>query len=176
MGVAVPEEYRRDMALAGSWETISERRLTPAEGGKEDAKLNIGVRKRKLENNEDEEEAQLLAKTTHRGWGNTTLSYPGAADEDDDLDALLSKTTAVKKTDDSKFKSEVVAQKAEAEDEADSKSAIKVEADLDSVTTMKKGEPEAIDSPQIPPVPGSHNSEGLPGVVFKKRKNKAAKQ
>lgn len=179
MGIAVPEEYRKDMSLAGEWETVSERILTPRANNKEDeesAKLNIGVRKRKLENDEDDEEAaRLAAKPTHKGWGNTTLSYPGAVDEDDDLDALLSKTTTIKRTDDSKTKPDLEPQ--EANGEAGSKSAtIKADADLDPATVVKKEEPETTDSPKIPPAPESQGSEGLPSVVFKKRRNKAAKQ
>ncbi|OKL59883.1 hypothetical protein UA08_04666 [Talaromyces atroroseus] len=172
MGIVVPEEYRKDMALAGAWETVSERRLAPAEDNKEDAKLNVGVRKRRLENDEDEEEAQILAKSTHRGWGNTTLSYPGAANEDDDLDALLSKTTAIKRTDDSKLKSDLIQK---TEDETGSKGNVNAEEDLDSATTIKKEDFDTKESPQIPPASGNLDSEGLPSVVFKKRRNKAAK-
>jgi hypothetical protein len=176
MGVAVPEEYRREMALAGSWETISERRITPAEPSKEEgesAKLNIGVRKRKLDNEEDEEEAQMIAKPTHRGWGNTARDYPGAAGgDDDDLDALLLKTTAVKKTDDAESKTVLLSLKAK--DEAEPGNVEKTEKDPDdsSLTEiLKKEEPSTEQSVEAPPLPA-----GDVPVVFKKRKNKAARQ
>lgn len=175
MGVAVPEEYRREMALAGDWETISERRITPAEPGKDDpeAKLNIGVRKRKLENEEDEEEAQMVAQARHRGWGNTTRDYPGAAGgDDDDLDALLMNTTTVKKTDDSDSKTTF--QLSKAEDGAELGNVEKTDkhpdgSDLSKI--LKEEEPGIEPSIEAPPLPA-----GDAPVVFKKRKNKAARQ
>lgn len=175
MGVAVPEEYRREMALAGDWETISVRRITPAESGKDDAenKLNIGVRKRKLENEEDEEEAQMVAQPRHKGWGNTTRDYPGAGGgEDDDLDALLMNTTAVKKMDD--LDSKTTLQSSKAEDEAEPGTVEKTEKDPNHSDTtrmpLKKEEPDTENSLEALP-PGSDAP-----VVFKKRKNKAARQ
>ena len=64
MGVAVPEDFRREMAMAGDWQTTSERLVydndfVKKEDG-DDVKadgLNIGVRKRKFEGLEEEAEA-----------------------------------------------------------------------------------------------------------------------
>lgn len=174
MGVAVPEEYRREMALAGDWETISVRRITPAESGKNDAdaKLNIGVRKRKLDNEEDEEEAQMVAQPRHKGWGNTTREYPGAAGgEDDDLEALLMNTTAVKKADNSDSKP--TWQSMKTEDEAEPGNVKKTETgldDLDPTKILKKEKPDTERLIEAPPQPA-----GDAPVVFKKRKNKAAR-
>lgn len=176
MGVAVPEEYRREMALAGDWETISVRRITPAEPGKDDpeAKLNIGVRKRKLENEEDEEEAQMVAQPRHKGWGNTTRDYPGAAGgEDDDLDALLMNTTTVKKADDSDSKTTTF-KLSKAEDDAEPGGIEKTEKDPDDSDLSKileKKESGTEPSIEAPPLPA-----GDAPVVFKKRKSKAARQ
>ncbi|GAM41614.1 hypothetical protein TCE0_042r14863 [Talaromyces pinophilus] len=176
MGVAVPEEYRREMALAGDWETISVRRITPAEPGKDnpEAQLNIGVRKRKLENEEDEEEAQMVAQPRHKGWGNTTRDYPGAAGgEDDDLDALLMNTTTVKKADDSDSKTTTF-KLSKAEDDAEPGDIEKTEKDPDDTDPskiLKKEEPGTEQSIEAPPLPA-----GDVPVVFKKRKNKAARQ
>ena len=103
MGVAVPEDFRREMAMAGDWETVSE---TPVhedfvkkEEDTKDAKssalkdgpsqLNIGVRKRKYEGQEEEEEAG--EKVMRKGWGSTTKAYPGS-NSDADLDTLLNNT------------------------------------------------------------------------------------
>jgi hypothetical protein len=175
MGVAVPEEYRREMALAGDWETISVRRLTPTEPGKDDAeaKLNIGVRKRKLENEEDEEEAQMIAQPRHKGWGNTTRDYPGAGGgEDDDLDALLMNTTTAKKRDD--MDSKTTLQSLKAEDEAEPGHVEKTEkdpGDSDPTRILKKEEPGTEQSIDVRPLPA-----GDAPVMFKKRKNKAARQ
>ncbi|KAI4176563.1 MAG: hypothetical protein LQ346_007853 [Caloplaca aetnensis] len=98
MGVAVPEHYRREVAMAGDWQTVAERPLwTPIkkEEGLEDFKnfkpdtsLNLGIRKRKFDGQEEEEEAgQTVVRT---GWGSTTRQYPGpTGDGEEDLDALL---------------------------------------------------------------------------------------
>lgn len=101
MGVAVPEEFRREMAMAGDWETVSEmpvyEEIVKKEEDTKDAKasvlkdgpsqLNIGIRKRKYEGQEEEEEAG--EKVMRKGWGSTTRAYPGS-NNDTDLDALLS--------------------------------------------------------------------------------------
>ena len=97
MGVAIPEDFRKEMAMAGEWHTISE--IPIHEDGiskreMEDRKpdmLNVGVRKRKHEGQEDEEEdGEILVR---RGWGSSTRSYPGLNERgEDDLDLLLGKT------------------------------------------------------------------------------------
>ena len=102
MGVAVPEDFRREMAMAGDWQTLSERPIY-SEGLKkeeddEDVKpsnLNIGVRKRKFEGQEEEEEAGETV--VRRGWGSTTRTYPGAGG--DDLDTLLEQTNVLRRRD-----------------------------------------------------------------------------
>lgn len=96
MGVAIPDEFRPEMALAGEWHTVEK----PVESQEQraNAGLNIGVRKRKFEGKEEEEEAgEVVAK---RGWGLTTRSYPGAKGDDggdDELEALLGMTANIKK-------------------------------------------------------------------------------
>ena len=102
MGVAIPEEYRREMAMPGDWQTTSQRILyddVKKEEEEADTKpngLNIGVRKRKHEEHdedEDEDEEADVPKT-RRGWGTATLAYP--TDGDDDLDTLLNGTTTAR--------------------------------------------------------------------------------
>ncbi|KAL8718953.1 MAG: hypothetical protein Q9225_003982 [Loekoesia sp. 1 TL-2023] len=99
MGVAVPEDYRREVAMAGDWQTVAERPIwnhVKKEEGPDDFKdfkpdptLNVGIRKRKLEGQEEEEDGSA---TVRKGWGSTVRRYPGSAsDGDDDLDALLNK-------------------------------------------------------------------------------------
>lgn len=96
MGVAIPEDFRKEMAMAGEWQTLSETPIHEAgniKGELEDRKpqtLNVGVRKRKYEGQEEDEEAgEMLAR---RGWGSTTRVYPGLNDRgEDDLDLLLGK-------------------------------------------------------------------------------------
>ena len=97
MGVAIPEDFRKEMAMAGEWQTISETPIHEDGTSKremEDRKpdtLNVGVRKRKHEGQEDEEEnGEMLVR---RGWSSSTRSYPGMNERsENDLDMLLGKT------------------------------------------------------------------------------------
>ena len=102
LGVAVPDEYRKEVAMAGDWQVMSETLLhervlhdrvkkEEEDDGTKPNGLNVGVRKRKFEGPEDEEEA--VEPTTRRVWGSTLRTFPGTTDEDIDLDALLSTTS-----------------------------------------------------------------------------------
>ncbi|OQE24566.1 hypothetical protein PENSTE_c007G06223 [Penicillium steckii] len=100
MGVAIPQEYRADMSLAGEWQTLSETKV--ATDDLEGTTKSVGVRKRKHEGDEDEEgvgnEDDAPGETTSQGWGSKLRTYPGQQDEeDDDLDALLSSSKEFKK-------------------------------------------------------------------------------
>ena len=99
MGIAIPEEARREMAMVGDWQTQS---VVPVYDNVEDAKLEddeddkktlglaIGVRKRKHEGDEEKEEAgAVVAK---KGWGSTTRGW---GTDNDDLDSLLDNTKAM---------------------------------------------------------------------------------
>ncbi|MCJ1286263.1 hypothetical protein MMC26_005608 [Xylographa opegraphella] len=98
LGVAVPDEYRKEVAMAGDWQVMSETlvhdRVKKEEEDDNDVKpngLNVGIRKRKLEGQEDEEEA--VEPTARRVWGSSLRTFPGTTDDDGELDALLSKTS-----------------------------------------------------------------------------------
>ncbi|KAL2051925.1 hypothetical protein ABVK25_007840 [Lepraria finkii] len=100
LGVAVPEDFRKEMAMAGDWQTTSQRLIYDTVKEKEvneDVKtggLNIGVRKRKFESQEEEAAGETVVR---RGWGSTIRTYPGiGGDGDDDLDTLLKTTKALK--------------------------------------------------------------------------------
>jgi hypothetical protein len=99
MGIAVPDEYRADMALAGDWTVVSQRKV---EEPVIDESLNKGVRKRKFEGQEEEEEAGETV--VRRGWGSTTKRYPGEGT--DDLDALFSMNPLKKKEEEEIVKKE----------------------------------------------------------------------
>jgi len=87
MGVAVPKEYRKQMAMAGDWETVAVRQIKQEEDIKPDV-LNVGVRKRKYEGQEEEEEAGETV--VRKGWGSTTRVYPGSAGgKVEDIAALM---------------------------------------------------------------------------------------
>ena len=100
LGVAVPEDFRKEMAMVGDWQTTSERLIYDTVKKEEDGGdvkpegLNIGVRKRKFEGQEEEEEAGETV--VRRGWGSTVRAYPGQED-DKDLDALLMTTKVLKR-------------------------------------------------------------------------------
>ncbi len=92
MGVSIPEDFRKEMAMLGDWQTLSE---TPIDGTtgkrkeeengdhKSDVVVSVGVRKRKYGEEEGEEDVFV-----RKLWGSATRSYPGQ----DDLDSLLGKT------------------------------------------------------------------------------------
>ncbi|KAK2755955.1 hypothetical protein FQN54_005752 [Arachnomyces sp. PD_36] len=193
MGVAVPQEFRGEMALAGDWQTISERTIEGDGKDGEGSGINIGVRKRKYEGQEEEEEAG--ERVVKKGWGSTTRKYPGFQEEDEDLDALLKTTTAVngRKTGRPAIKAEsqpadatVKSEKVEgAEDETSS--VIKKEESGSGVGSWipENKSPEAgaaikAEDPgetDVPPEVAKESSEGqAAGVVFKKRKPKHARK
>ena len=101
MGVAVPEEARRHMAMAGDWQIQS---VTPiyekiaAAQEEEDSKkynpsaLAVGVRKRQFEGDEEKEEAG--EKVVRKGWGSTIRTWQN--NDDGELDNLLKVTKTIK--------------------------------------------------------------------------------
>jgi hypothetical protein len=105
MGVFVPDEYRREMALAGDWEVISEKPL----GHNESPASTIGVRKRLLEDREEGEEAEAESDTNAQAdqrdpsgkpavkrnkWGTAIKQYPSLPKQD--LDSLLAGSLSAK--------------------------------------------------------------------------------
>lgn len=93
MGVAVPNEFRGQMAMAGEWQVLSQRSLDMGQPAEGESSLSIGVRKRKFEGQEEEEEAGEIVRK--KGWGSTTKEYPSDAQKD--LDALLAGNILVKR-------------------------------------------------------------------------------
>ncbi|KAK4943868.1 hypothetical protein LTR10_016584 [Elasticomyces elasticus] len=90
MGIAVPEQFRGEMAMAGDWNVVSRQVINepPPEPS-----LSVGVKKRKFEGQEEEEEAgEVVAR---RGWGASTKRYPGQ--DTTDLDDLLAGAIPLKK-------------------------------------------------------------------------------
>ncbi|KAI3328742.1 hypothetical protein F4824DRAFT_389934 [Ustulina deusta] len=179
MGIDVPTELRRDMALAGEWSVTSTRIVddapSPDDDNDVDSKptnvdaLATGVRKRPKQEGEDEKDeeegVQGLFKKPRR-WGRDTKH---AVEDDAELDALLS-TSLTKPP--------------KKEEEAEQPA---IEAD--SNTQIKKEEPETdgLLSGAIKPItseqsvgatvkeePNKEPSE--PVVVFKKRKPKNVRQ
>ncbi|KAF2156064.1 hypothetical protein K461DRAFT_275155 [Myriangium duriaei CBS 260.36] len=162
MGIAVPDEFRKDLSIAGEWSTVS---TTPVysrppptlkdedEDEDEDSKdflSSIQHKKRKLDD-EDENEDGLgeESKGSKRIWGSSTKVYPGSSGGDaDDFDALLAAKP---------IKEEI---KAEAEELKDGVKLKKEESAEEASSSLSRPELEAgaaiVDAP----------------VVFKKRKGK----
>lgn len=167
MGIAIPEEYRRELALAGEWETIApSASSTPVDPP--DANLNVGVRKRKFEDQEEEEEAGgIVAK---KGWGSATRHYPGTTSQDDDLDALLNGVASA-----APLQQENAAIQS---DKADDIKPGTVEAIVKKEVPVSSAQPaikhEESQSPTLNVTQVVEPSSGP--VLFKKRKPKVAKQ
>lgn len=98
MGGVIPQEFRRDMAMAGQWQTISTTPLQTAVKQDPDGKTEddpdakaVGVRKRKVGEVEEEEANVDNSIGKKKVWGKTLKTFPGAnlGGTDDDLDALL---------------------------------------------------------------------------------------
>ena len=172
MGIAVPQEYKKEAAIGGEWSTVSETPIytnikTEDEDGKPTA--SFGVRKRKLD--EDEEEIQAIER---KGWGSKFKSYPGSNKGlDDDLDALLSGPIVKKK--DTKVENSTPDVKLEQTDADELNDAIPEEA-----TPAVKKE-ETIGEASLAAVPDvgqatvpvkQEEAAADPPVVFKKRKGK----
>ncbi|MCJ1461673.1 hypothetical protein MMC07_000270 [Pseudocyphellaria aurata] len=97
MGVTVPEDFRKELAMAGEWQVLSETPIRESETIKaemDDRKpnmMNVGVRKRKYEGQDGEDEAE--ERVFRSGWGLTTRVYPGLNEKGEgDLDLLLGKS------------------------------------------------------------------------------------
>lgn len=103
--MAIPDEYRREMAMAGDWQTLSERPIYQDGIKKEEAldvkpdMISTGIRKRRYEGQEEEEAAREAERAAVRmNWGSTTRTYPeGDGFGDDDLDKLLERSKTIGK-------------------------------------------------------------------------------
>ncbi|KAJ9606567.1 hypothetical protein H2200_008575 [Cladophialophora chaetospira] len=94
MGVKVPEDFRSEVAMAGDWQTLSRKVV---DDPLSEAPLSKGIKKRKIEGQEEDEVEKAAAgeAIVRRGWGATTKTYPGQ--DNTDLDDLLSSSILVKK-------------------------------------------------------------------------------
>ena len=162
MGISIPQEYRPDMAMAGEWQTTRVRTLGENEDVKPDlAALNVGVRKRKLGEDEEEAEAVEGAIKKRLGWGKDLREYPGTTSEAtggvEDIEALLNAGSVHKP---------------------------KVEEDARDVPAIKKEESEDIETTNTNIGTARSDAEDVPvkqeasvaaPVIFKKRKARIAK-
>jgi hypothetical protein len=163
MGVAVPEEFRRDFAMAGSWETTAVRRVGE-EGADTFGALSTGVRKRRID---EEEEAEELAGR-RRGWGIRERVFPGGKGEGDE-DVLMAfgkeVKTDVKKEEGVKVEAGEATPAAKQEADVGEEPVPKVEPAEKTLSEV----PEAGDT-KTPPELKTEEKPAAPAVVFKKRK------
>lgn len=181
MGVAIPDEYRGDMALAGEWQTLSETKIVDLEG----AAKSIGVRKRKHDGDEEDEEddgGNPSERLVSKGWGSRMREYPGAQnDDDDDLDSLLASTKDLKKSKDPVPDLESEETKLDEEPKPELAASVKKEEEAakskdqetDNSAHIKTEEPGNL---SVPPTEEKPQVEDAPGPVFKKRKTKVLRK
>ena len=177
MGVSIPDEFRPDMAMAGEWQVTAERVIDEDKGEKKPDALALGVRKRILD-----EEEQELAEAKKKRWGSSYRTHPAENDEED-LDALLSNATRKGK---------------ELEAMPEGKEKVEVElAENGSQVNTDSGFVESLETPKdlifkqelsddkvalhaADPLEAKLKPDGeeqpVPGVVFKKRKARNIRQ
>jgi hypothetical protein len=162
MGIKVPEGVRAEMAMAGEWQTVARPHDGDALAG---PSLSKGVRKRKLEgDDEDEEEKAIAGETVRRkGWGSATRRYPGG--DAADIDDLLSGALKVKKEE------PVTDDNGQSPLELKSQESTEVEGETgnEGSTTVVTEDTDVQSPPQLTPVV----TEELTVPAFKKRKGKS---
>ena len=168
MGIAIPEEYRGEMAMAGNWRVVSQKEIRDPEP---DVPLGVGVRKRKYEGEEEEEEEEeeeAGATGVKRGWGSTLKNFPGdQALDPSELQSLLSGVRTVKKEDPQSSAEAETSEKATQCEEDPLPTKTEDEAAPDLIKREETdNQPNAAPSSLIGPSAAPHPSE----VLFKKRK------
>ncbi|KAF2656505.1 hypothetical protein K491DRAFT_703960 [Lophiostoma macrostomum CBS 122681] len=160
MGVAMPQEFRGEMAMAGDWQVVSERVV----GEEEQKPLNTGVHKRKLDEDEEEQLAAGVVITKKKGWGNTFKSFPGKmSGGDDDVEVLFKKAKKSARNMDLALKEEDALKE-------DDKDGVKEEGDENTVHDVPTEEEAAAAKPDSKSIGVEEEVSPAPTVVFKKRK------
>ena len=177
MGIAVPDEFRGDMAMAGDWKVISQK---PVQEATSEDPLSVGVRKRKFDGQEEEEEAtEILAR---REWGSTSRRYPGALEADAlNLDALLSGAKSTKKEEATPGLKEESEEQGALLTVKDEKVDLKTEretptpTDLHLVNRQESKDPSESIKSSLRDIPTTEEAL-VTSVVFKKRKPKSTRE
>ncbi|OSS45802.1 hypothetical protein B5807_09584 [Epicoccum nigrum] len=159
MGVALPEEARQDMGMAGDWKVVTKKLVGEVndQGKFEEKQLNRGVHKRKVDEIEEERIAAEGLITRKKGWGHTYKAFPGSkGNDDDDLEALLGAK---------KSQSPVIKE----EDTVKTEDPVKGEEDTKTLLDIPTAE-EAADDAAAALVKQEEDAPAAPAVVFKKRK------
>lgn len=163
MGVAMPTAARGDLGIAGEWKTVSEEVVGEVneDGEFKATALNKGVRKRPIDEEEEEQKAAGELITKKKGWGNTFKSFPGSKGGDDDIESLFGKKKpAVETQPEVKKEEHDGGVKAEADDDADTKA-------LKDIPTAEEAKARAT---EVEVKKEEEDAPTAPAVVFKKRK------
>ncbi|KAH9865557.1 hypothetical protein J1614_009142 [Plenodomus biglobosus] len=161
MGIAVPDAARGDMAIAGEWKKVSEEVVGEVneDGEFKVTALNKGVRKRKIDEEEEEREAAGEIITKRKGWGHKFKAFPGSKSVEDDIESLLRKKPVSADQEESVKQESVEGQdvKAEREDDTTAKT-------LQSIPTVEEAEAQEAAAAV------KEEDVAAPAIVFKKRK------
>ncbi|KAL6863691.1 hypothetical protein J3F83DRAFT_200810 [Trichoderma novae-zelandiae] len=175
MGVAIPTDFRPEMAMPGEW-TVTKTTVIedkPEADGETSVEARAtGVRKREETEEQKEEEAAMrgLFKKPRR-WGRDSKTMPD--DEDQDLDALLS--TAVPLKTEANGAKDAVQKEEDAEDGDSAKVKILKEEDVPIKSEPDaewQGQGAAVHGDAVVKAEETEESGGITPVVFKKRKPK----
>ncbi|KAH8775375.1 hypothetical protein F5883DRAFT_545850 [Diaporthe sp. PMI_573] len=189
LGVSLPDEFRKDLAMAGDWQVTSTTIITetPADANNPGASAR-GVHKRERTDEEIEEDKAMrgLFKKPRR-WGRDPRTAAGDAGSAE-LEALLSGGLTVKKQEEDTVKKE--------EDAGPTIAAVPVKEEEQERSQIKKEPPEErlsalaevatdpspkVEAPALKPEDGASTSgspaaQDVPTVTFKKRKPKNMRQ
>ncbi|KAL1957826.1 hypothetical protein VTO42DRAFT_5544 [Malbranchea cinnamomea] len=182
LGVAIPDEFRPELALAGEWREVTKEETTikGSETLDNPAAIAIGVRKRKFDNRGDHEGDGEGGP--RKVWGSEIKRFPGASGADDEeLEALLKMTTGAqgKTAVKTEVKSEIGETTVKQEENEGGLEAVPGGKDERAVKN-EPGTADAIKSeeetkePELATIPEATND--APAVVFKKRKPKQLKR
>ncbi len=200
MGVAVPQEYRAEMAMASEWQVVSEKiipqRVKEEEDDDEDEeeKHNKNVSaawssKRKRREHDDDEHGEDERPARRKGWGSTIKTYPGSESVDADLEALLGSnklpegsgstndagTAAVESQVEPNTEGAHVDQLEREQDEKQDVPVIKRETS-DGQSIVPPAVPEASETPDVKAESETQAQAQEGEVFFKKRKAKNIRQ
>ncbi|KAI9821417.1 MAG: hypothetical protein M1826_000698 [Phylliscum demangeonii] len=190
MGVAIPDEYRGHVALAGEWQILSETVVHPRtddEGTeRKSAVRRTGRFKREHSGDDDADDDDdddgdgdgHKAPRRRRNWGSSTRTYPTAPAHDDPLDALLRRRAPAS---DSSPMTGAATTARPTENGREDGTAVKTEPGESAVVKIEPGESAVLTqaaTAALAPAPGDRDVGDDAGVnvLFKKRKAKNIRQ
>ena len=170
LGVAMPSDFRPEMAIPGDW-TVTSTRVVESSDGQGQA-IAKGVRKRDEETEEQKEEEEAMRRLFKKPkrWGRDSKVMPEG--EDSELEALLSGTTIPLKPEVKKEDSAAVKQDEDVKTEAKhEETPIKEEPDDEPGGVAEGAKLNELTGPDAPVKSEAGGTDAEPApVIFKKRK------